>query len=361
MCAGGFECYEADTVVIGSNVFSGTGPVLQCYPDDNRGNCERDRTSHNGMNTGDACVYLPDSNACVFTGPGTIPDDNPSTQTDQYCFEPTHTTSGNRAEICFDEFTDCNAARLVCNNEVATCSIDTDTAACNQVFRDAPTGGTSGAAFVAALNQIIPGLGDRLSSSSVAGMSSVTNTSGQSGSTSSDRDGDGIPNSLDSCPNNPNTGDDEDGDGIDSACDGDDNDNSVGATPSSQTGTTTANTTRVINCEQEFGSPYCLKDPLTENENCFYNFETNQEECFPNETNTIFSLIYLAVTGLTNILIPLSVLFIIWAGLRYVAARGNESKVKEANKTLTNVVIGVGLIIGARVLVEIVYSIVNSL
>jgi hypothetical protein len=62
-----------------------------------------------------------------------------------------------------------------------------------------------------------------------------------------------------------------------------------------------------------------------------------------------------------EVLIALSVIFIVWAGLRFVIARGNENKIKEAKQTLVNVLIGAGLIVGARILVEIVADILTSL
>lgn len=105
------------------------------------------------------------------------------------------------------------------------------------------------------------------------------------------------------------------------------------------------------NCLENPTSINCVQDPLSTE--CYTDFN-GARVC---ERNTIFSLLFKAIRGLTNILIPLSVLMIIYGGLQFVIARGNESKITDAKKTFTNIIIGVTLIIGARIFVEIINAI----
>jgi hypothetical protein len=131
-------------------------------------------------------------------------------------------------------------------------------------------------------------------------------------------------------------GDEEDGD----PDDGGSGPGNGGAAPEDRT-----------NCLEDPTSINCVQDPLSVE--CYEDFN-GVEVC---ERNTIFSLLFKAIRGLTNILIPLSVLMIIYGGLQFVIARGNESKVTDAKKTFTNIIIGVTLIIGARIFIEIVNAI----
>ena len=192
----------------------------------------------------------------------------------------------------------------------------------------------------------------------------------EGGACQNDRDCDGIIDDNDNCPNVSNArgqSDDHDNDGIGDVCDLDwldansDRDND-GVIDREDICPDDPNPDQDDVCESDTvtdcGNPNsvgylqnCLHDPL-ENE-CYTDFEGNRI-CEP---NNIFTLIYKAIRGLTNILIPLAVLAIIWAGLQFVVAQGNESKITNAKKTLTNVLIGVALIVGARVIVEMINAI----
>jgi len=58
--------------------------------------------------------------------------------------------------------------------------------------------------------------------------------------------------------------------------------------------------------------------------------------------------------------VPLIVLFIIYAGFLYVTARGNEGTIEKAHKALLYALIGGLLILGARVLIDVVQGTVDS-
>lgn len=58
--------------------------------------------------------------------------------------------------------------------------------------------------------------------------------------------------------------------------------------------------------------------------------------------------------------IPIVVLFIIFAGFKYVTAQGNSQQIKEANRALTYAIIGAILIIGAVALTEIIKNLVDA-
>lgn len=58
--------------------------------------------------------------------------------------------------------------------------------------------------------------------------------------------------------------------------------------------------------------------------------------------------------------IPIIVFFIIYAGFLYVTARGNESTIQKAHMALLYALIGGLLILGARVLIEVVAGTVEG-
>lgn len=59
--------------------------------------------------------------------------------------------------------------------------------------------------------------------------------------------------------------------------------------------------------------------------------------------------------------IPLIILMIIYAGFLYVMARGNEEQVTRATRALTYAIIGGLLILGAKLLLEIIEGTVDQL
>ena len=57
---------------------------------------------------------------------------------------------------------------------------------------------------------------------------------------------------------------------------------------------------------------------------------------------------------------PIIVLFIIYAGFKYVTAQGNAQQIQEATRALTYAIIGAVLIIGAVAISEIIASTVGA-
>ena len=59
--------------------------------------------------------------------------------------------------------------------------------------------------------------------------------------------------------------------------------------------------------------------------------------------------------------IPIAALFIIYAGLKLVTAKGNEDAIKKAKESLQWAIIGSGILIGAWTIMKILESTVKSL
>ncbi len=71
------------------------------------------------------------------------------------------------------------------------------------------------------------------------------------------------------------------------------------------------------------------------------------------------------ITNIANIMmkigIPIAGIFIIYSGLKFVTARGNEQKLAEAKKTFYWTIIGAGILLGAVVIAEAIKATVSGL
>lgn len=113
------------------------------------------------------------------------------------------------------------------------------------------------------------------------------------------------------------------------------------AQPNQEIETPPTATESIVDCAEFPGSDDCLQNPI--------------------EPDNIFEIIDTLVTGAIGILIPLSILMIIYGGLQFIFARGNDTKISAAKKTFTNIVIGVIFIVGATVLIKIVTQVLLEL
>ena len=81
----------------------------------------------------------------------------------------------------------------------------------------------------------------------------------------------------------------------------------------------------------------------------------------PDCVSTIEELLVKILDFVFNIGLPIIMLAIIWSGFLFVTARGNMEKIKTAKTAVTWTMIGAALILGARVLAEIIRSTISQL
>jgi hypothetical protein len=79
----------------------------------------------------------------------------------------------------------------------------------------------------------------------------------------------------------------------------------------------------------------------------------------PLEADNIIELFETIIDIVLIFAVPLIVFFIIYAGFLYVTARGNEGTIEKAHKALLYALIGGLLILGARVLIDVVQGTVD--
>lgn len=74
------------------------------------------------------------------------------------------------------------------------------------------------------------------------------------------------------------------------------------------------------------------------------------------DIKSVGSLVNKFVEIFSYIVIIFAVLAIIWTGLQLILARGNPEKMKEASKQLGNILIGVAIVIGARIMIMVIIN-----
>lgn len=76
--------------------------------------------------------------------------------------------------------------------------------------------------------------------------------------------------------------------------------------------------------------------------------------------NSLGDIINVGVEAFTYLAVLGAVLVLIWIGLKFVMARGNPQKISEASRWLGYAVIGIAIIIGARLIISVVLSTLKS-
>ncbi len=77
--------------------------------------------------------------------------------------------------------------------------------------------------------------------------------------------------------------------------------------------------------------------------------------------NSFCGLIKAILTAVIQIGIPIAVLFIVYAGFKFVLARGNPGALQQAREGLLYTLIGIGIFLGAWLIAMVIANTVNSL
>lgn len=90
-------------------------------------------------------------------------------------------------------------------------------------------------------------------------------------------------------------------------------------------------------------------------------FNLNIKVKNPLKVNTIQDAVRLFVNAIVRIAIPILVVFYIWAGISFILARGNSTKLEKAKNMFFYTIIGTLLILGAWTIVNVIIGTVNSI
>jgi hypothetical protein len=81
----------------------------------------------------------------------------------------------------------------------------------------------------------------------------------------------------------------------------------------------------------------------------------------PLKVGSVEELIFLLVDIALQLGVVVAALALIWVGFSYVAARGNPAKVSAAHKALFYTILGIAVLFGSKVIVEIIRGTIEPL
>ncbi len=81
----------------------------------------------------------------------------------------------------------------------------------------------------------------------------------------------------------------------------------------------------------------------------------------PISSTSIPELIQKLIDILVQIGMPIAALFIVWAGLQFVTAGGNESKLSQSRTTLWMTLLGAAILLGAKVIADTLAETIKGL
>ena len=76
---------------------------------------------------------------------------------------------------------------------------------------------------------------------------------------------------------------------------------------------------------------------------------------------SVCKLVVALVDAATVIGIPVAILFVVWAGFKFILARGNAGALGEARTNFLNVVIGIGIFVGASLIASVIINTLQQL
>lgn len=81
----------------------------------------------------------------------------------------------------------------------------------------------------------------------------------------------------------------------------------------------------------------------------------------PLKVDSFCKLIVAVVNAVIIIGIPVAVLFIVWAGFKFVFAQGNPGELEKAKKNFFYVIIGLAIFVGASLIASVIVNTVQQL
>ena len=72
-------------------------------------------------------------------------------------------------------------------------------------------------------------------------------------------------------------------------------------------------------------------------------------------------LILRVTDAATSFLLIISVIFFLWTGLQFLLAQGNETKIQDAKRAFWNTVIGTGVVLAAKLIVQIISNTISKI
>lgn len=95
--------------------------------------------------------------------------------------------------------------------------------------------------------------------------------------------------------------------------------------------------------------------------NSGYNSDTSLKNPLGSKASSICQLVKLLLKAVMVIGIPIAVLFIVYAGFKFVVAQGSPGEISEARANLLNVIIGIAIFLGASLIADVILNTLKGL
>ncbi len=81
----------------------------------------------------------------------------------------------------------------------------------------------------------------------------------------------------------------------------------------------------------------------------------------PLKVNSVCGLVVGVLNAVMIIGIPIAVLFIVWAGLKFILAQGKPEAIKDARNNFLHVLIGIALFVGSSLIAKVILNTLRGL
>lgn len=107
------------------------------------------------------------------------------------------------------------------------------------------------------------------------------------------------------------------------------------------------------------GNSGTLNSPT--NSGTYRSSENSLQNPLGNKASSICQLVNLLLKAVMIIGVPIAVLFIVYAGFKFVMSRGSPGEITEARANLLNVIIGIAIFLGASLIAEVIFNTLKQL
>ncbi|MEK7505300.1 MAG: hypothetical protein AAB597_00155 [Patescibacteria group bacterium] len=83
--------------------------------------------------------------------------------------------------------------------------------------------------------------------------------------------------------------------------------------------------------------------------------------CNPLHYNSILDLAGALIAAAIKVLLPIAVLFLVYAGFLYATAGGDKGKLETAKSVFLYTVLGIALLLGARILGDVIFNTIRTI
>lgn len=91
------------------------------------------------------------------------------------------------------------------------------------------------------------------------------------------------------------------------------------------------------------------------------NCDPRVQVCNPLQFHSICGLVTGVLDAIMVIGIPIAIMFVVWAGFKFVVAQGNPESISQAKTNFLHVIIGIAIFVGASLIAHVIMQTIENL